>query len=208
MWRLWIVAVVVLTASTATADVLELPKGDDAVPLVVVLHGDREHAKAAAARWHAAVKAKGWALLAIECPNDQGCKDSWWKWNGDARFVLDKIAAVTKQRAIGHVYLVGWSGGATYIGWHVQAWPSAISAVVLHGGGAAPDDTTCVTLPAYFLVGDKNPLHNLAKQLRAYFDTCKQDVVWDLVKGADHAGEQRALTRKKARTILDWLATH
>ena len=60
----------------------------------------------------------------------------------------------------------------------------------------------------YRLSGDKNPLHWRMKGLRAYFDSCKQDVVWDLVKGADHAGEKRALTGKKAAVILDWLATH
>jgi hypothetical protein len=41
--------------------------------------------------------------------------------------------------------------------------------------------------------------------LREYFDTCKQTVVWDLVKGGDHAREAKALTAKKARLILDWL---
>ena len=65
------------------ASVFEAPAGKDPVPLVVVLHGDREHAPAAAARWHSAVKNKGWALLALECPADQGCKDSWWRWDGD-----------------------------------------------------------------------------------------------------------------------------
>src|SRR6476620_3888600 len=86
--------------------VLELPKGDDAVPLVVVLHGDRSHAKAVAARWRAAVKAKGWALLALECPVSEGCKDSWWKWNGDPKWVLDQIATVGKQHAISRITLV------------------------------------------------------------------------------------------------------
>lgn len=33
-------------------------------PLVLVLHGDREHARDAAARWRTAVDAHGWVLLA------------------------------------------------------------------------------------------------------------------------------------------------
>jgi hypothetical protein len=61
-------------------------------------------------------------------------------------------------------------------------------------------------LPAYFLVGDRNPLHALARELRAYVEGCQQRVVWDVLAGADHDGEARALTAKKANQILDWLA--
>ncbi len=184
--------------------VLDAPDGKHAVPLVVVLHGDREHASAAAARWRAAVKKRGWALLAIECPADRGCKQSWWQWNGEPQYVLDQIDAVhgiDPQR----VYLVGWSGGASYIGYRAQAWHDRIAAVVFHGGGMAPAADDCTQLPAYFLVGDKNPLYRLAVDLRVYFDRCEHDVVWDLVEGADHGKEEAALTAKKAGAILDWL---
>lgn len=175
------------------------------VPLVVVLHGDREHASAAAARWRAVVKKRGWALLAIECPADRGCKHSWWQWNGDPKYVFDQIDAVPNVDR-DRVYLVGWSGGASYIGRRAQAWHERFAAVVLHGGGIPPASDECTELPAYFLVGDRNPLHRLAVELRAYFDGCKQDVVWDVVSGADHAKEEAALTAKKANAILDWLA--
>lgn len=209
-----VLVILLLVARRARADapcnqcVVELPVTEEAVPLVVILHGDRERATTAASRWRGAVTARGWALLAPACPKDLGCKDSFWKWDGDPSWLLDQIAAVRARHAIGHVYLIGWSGGATYLGWHAPAWAGIASAVVLHGGGAAPSDDTCVTLPAYFLVGDKNPLHHLAKDLRAYFDGCKQDVEWDLVRGANHAGEASALSAKKARAILAWLAKH
>jgi poly(3-hydroxybutyrate) depolymerase len=189
--------------------IFEAPKGDDPVPLVVVLHGDREHAPAAAERWRAAVAKRGWALLAIDCPADRGCEASWWKWNGDPSYVFEQIDAVAKQRAIdpARVYLVGWSGGASYIGYHAQAWSARFAAVVLHGGGMPPASDGCPDggLPAYFLVGNENPQHHLAVDLRAYFDGCKHDVEWDLVEGADHAKEEAALTAKKAASILDWL---
>lgn len=205
-----LVTLLVVTGAATAAPVFEAPAGNDPVPLVVILHGDREHAPAAAARWRAAVKKQGWALLALECPTDLGCEDSWWKWNGDPAWIGNQIDAVAKRRAIDpeRVYLVGWSGGASYIGYRARAWSSRFAAVVFHGGGMAPAESECPdpALPAYFLVGDRNPLHRLAKELRGYFDGCKQDVTWDLVKGGDHGREESALTAAKARAILGWLA--
>ena len=190
------------------ADVIELPAAVEPVPLVVILHGDREHAPAAAARWRPAIKKRGWALLALECPTELGCKDSWWKWDGDPGYVIDRIAKVKAEFAISKVILVGWSGGASYIGWRAQAW-TGIDALVIHGGGMAPSSSDCMDgPPVYFLVGDKNPLHELARALHDYFEGCKREVVWDVVKGADHEREGSALTAKKAATVLDWVLAH
>lgn len=213
MKSLLLVALATGTASAAPRPpcdgcVLDVPaKVTESVPLVVVLHGDREHARDAGARWRSTVKARGWALLAIECPKQHGCKDSYWKWNGDAQWIIDQVAATATQVNIdaSRVYLVGWSGGATYIGWHVQAWPSTFAALVIHGGGDAPSDKTCVDTRAYFLVGEHNALHHLARQLREYLEGCKQPVKWDAFRGG-HAKERTALTRRKANEILDWLA--
>lgn len=87
-------------AAPCTDCVFWAPAGKDPAPLLVVLHGDREHASAAAARWRAAAKKKGWALLALECPTKLGCKDSFWKWNGDPSWVHEQIEAVAADRAI------------------------------------------------------------------------------------------------------------
>jgi poly(3-hydroxybutyrate) depolymerase len=193
-----------------TGCTLDVVAGTDPVPLVVVLHGDREKAPAAAARWRAAIKRRGWALLSLQCPAALDCKDSFWQWDGDPKWVADQVAAVGSQVAIdpARVYLVGWSGGASYIGARASEW-RGFAAVVLHGGGMAPRGDACPErLPAYFLVGDKNPLHRLAKDLRSYFEGCKQDVTWDVVAGGDHAKEEAALGAKKADAILDWLADH
>lgn len=189
---------------------LDVPaKADGAVPLLVALHGDRDHAASTAMRWRAAAKARGWALLSLECPKSEGCRGSWWRWDGDPAWVLAQVAAVQKDHAIdpARIYLAGWSGGATYIGQHAPAWTERFAGVVIHGGGQAPGaDCPTRALPAYFLVGDANPLHALAKDLRAWFDACAQDVTWDLVKRGDHDKEERALTKAKATAILDWLA--
>ncbi len=194
---------------------LDLPaKTEGPVPLVVLLHGDRQAASTLESWWKKAVLARGWALLSLQCPRDQKCVDSYWQWDGEPQWVFDQVAAVGKQVALdpARTYLVGWSGGASWIGDRAQAWEPVFAAVVIHGGGIAPRDEGCPrrALPAYFLVGDKNPLHAHARELRAYFDACKADVTWDLVKGGAHDGEEDALTHqpKKAAAILDWLADH
>lgn len=189
--------------------------GDPAapMPLLVVLHGDREAASTAAGRWRAAARQRKWALLSLQCPADAQCTArSWWQWNGDPQWVRDRIAEVAAQVPIDRerTYLAGWSGGATYLGLRAPAWHDTFAAVVIHGGGMAPreDPPACPAraLPAYFLVGDGNPLHALARDLRDYFVRCKQDVQWDLLPGADHAREDRALDAKRALAVLDWLA--
>lgn len=190
-----------------TLDVPAKPEGP--VPLLVALHGDRDHAANTAKRWRAAAKARGWALLSLECPKDEGCPGSWWKWNGDPAWVIAQVAAVQQQLAIdpARIYLAGWSGGATYIGMRAPAWSKTFAGVVIHGGGHAPDEgCSPPALPAYFLVGDANPLHALAVDLRTWFTGCTKDVTWDLVKRGDHDKEERALTKAKAIEILDWLA--
>lgn len=185
------------------------PSTTDPVPLLVVLHGDRERATTAAARWQREVLRRGWAILSLQCPRSEGCVDSWWKWNGDPQWIRDQIAATAKLVAIDldRVYAASWSGGATYLGMRVTAWSDVFAAIVIHGGGIAPADDTCSrTAPMYFLVGDRNPLHHLAVELQDFVRGCSGELVWDLVRRADHRGEARALTSRKARSILDWLS--
>lgn len=182
------------------------------MPLLVVLHGDHERAAGIAAHWRAAARQREWALLSLQCPTAEQCKGSWWQWNGDPQWIRDRVSDVAAQVSIdpARTYLAGWSGGATYLGLRAAAWSEIFSAVVVHGGGMAPreDPAPCPprALPAYFLVGDANPLHSLARELRDHFVQCRQDVQWQLIPGADHRAEDRALDGKRALAILDWLA--
>ncbi|MEO8701497.1 MAG: PHB depolymerase family esterase [Kofleriaceae bacterium] len=209
------VVVVMLATGVATARpaapcekcVLEVPAVvARTTPMLVVLHGDREHAGDAAARWRRAARASGWILLALEVPEGT----SWWQ-DGDASWVIARVDQVASELQLDRrrMYLAGWSGGGTFIGDHAQAWDGIFAAVVSHGGGRAPTDAACVKrLPAYFLVGDRNPLHHLAVDFRRYLEGCKQALVWDLVKGGAHEAEHQALTHAKAIAILRWLAAH
>lgn len=179
-------------------------------PLLVTLHGDIDHADTTAAPWIPAIRARGWALLGIECPVAEGCdKGSFWRWNGPVDWLVLQIAAVRARFPVdgARVYVSGWSGGASYLGWHAKEISQHVAGIVIHGGGVAPPQGTCapVTPPVYFLVGDQNPLHGMAKSLRTYFEGCGHPVTWDLLPRAGHLQELAALDRARADRILDAL---
>jgi poly(3-hydroxybutyrate) depolymerase len=195
-------------AASCAGCALDVPQRHGRVPLLVIMHGDHERATAAADRWRQAARGRGWAVLSLRCPCES---ESWYKWDGSPSWIRSQVDAVARKIAVDRdrVYLVGWSGGATYIGMNAPAWSNEFAAVVIHGGGQPPDDDACPShLPAYFLVGDRNPAFAAAKRLRAYLETCGQEVHWDLVKGADHGDEDDALDGGKARKILGWLDHH
>lgn len=187
---------------------LDVPQRHGRVPLLVIMHGDHERASVAADRWRHAARARGWAVLSLQCPCES---ESWYKWGGSPSWIRAQVDAVARKVTVDRdrIYLVGWSGGASYIGMNAAAWPNAFAAAVIHGGGQPPEDDDCPShLPAYFLVGDRNPAFSAVKRLRAYLETCGQEVHWDLVAGADHRDEDDALDAGKARTILGWLDRH
>ncbi len=181
----------------------------DPQPVLVVLHGNHGTAKEAAARWRDAALARGIAVVGLTCPRDRGCEDGkWYAWPETPSFVLGALATIGEDLRIdpSRTYLAGWSGGASAIGQHLDAW-KPFSAIVIHGGGQPPADGACPphAMPAYFLVGDENPAHPAAIRLREHLEKCAAPIEWDLVRGADHAAEKRALNREKASDILEWL---
>jgi len=138
---------------------------------------------------------------------------SWWRWNGDPAWLREQVDALDAQRTIdrSRMWIVGWSGGGTYLGWRTQEFEREYAAMVIHGGGVQPSRQTCSPTPAgiYFLGGDANPLHALAEQLHDYYaSTCPHpDLVWTVLPRVDHDGERKALTRYR-EAILDWLSMH
>lgn len=191
------------------------PRGTDPIPLLVILHGDSGHGPAALiAAWERHVGSRKIALLALQCPRDLGCKGSWWQWDGDPSWVTAQVDALAAKRAIDRdrTWIAGWSGGASYIGLRAPAFQRAFAALVYHGGGIPPrgpcasDPAASVrAAPAYFLAGTANPLHHLAVRLRERHEACKDDVVWKVLPGADHAAEWRAL-EANGGAVVEWLS--
>jgi poly(3-hydroxybutyrate) depolymerase len=192
-----------------TGCIASLPGGAEPRPLLVLLHGDNENAQTMFTEWGHAAEARRIAVLALQCPVSEGCtQQSWWKWGKDPAWLRDQVKAVGALRAIDpdRVWIVGWSGGASYIGMWTQEIERTFAAIVIHGGGTPPADVTCAsTKPGvFFLVGSANPLHFLARRLREHYDACQNAVTWTLLAGADHQGERRGLSSHR-EAILDWL---
>ncbi len=201
------------TTGPCTDCLASLPAGTDPAPLLILLHGDGETARSLFDAWEPAASKRGILVFAPTCPRSEGCSSmSWWKWNGDPSWLQHQVAALGALRSIdpARMWIAGWSGGGTYLGWHTQEFERDYAALVIHGGGVRPASPACATPRAgiYFLGGDKNPLHDLAERLHDYYATIcpHEDLSWTVLRGVDHEGERRALgTYREA--ILDWLST-
>jgi poly(3-hydroxybutyrate) depolymerase len=184
------------------------------LPLLVVLHGNHEEGAVAAKRWKTVAIERGFVVLGLHCPRDAGCEDGkWYRWARTPIWIRDQVREVIRAMPIdqARIFAAGWSGGATALGMHAPELDRTFAAVVFHGGGQPPLTTdACPTreMPAYFLVGDENPAHPAAKRLRAYYERCAHALTWDLLPGANHAREDKALDATKAAEILEWLETH
>lgn len=186
-------------------------------PLLVVLHGDGGKASSILTVWEKAAVARGIVVFAPQCPIDDGCpKASWWQWGKDPAWFDPKIDAIDAQRPLDRqrLWIAGWSGGASYLGYRAPDLVGRFSAVSFDGGGMPPrspqECRSQCRLESYFLIGDKNPLHGLAIDLHTWIDQCDNgSSTWDLLPGADHGGEWSALSKPaKQGTILDWFETH
>jgi hypothetical protein len=93
------------------------------------------------------------------------------------------------------------------LGYHGLEASKVFDAVVYVGGGIPPSFEICprCSYPAYFISGDQNPYHSLAKDLRDYHQECGPEPVWNLIAGGNHAKEFTAYTDPgRAEAIVDW----
>jgi predicted esterase len=186
------------------------PDGTEPAPLLVVLHGDwGPMAPELHATWERFAAPRKVALLSLACPTALGCKGSWWRWNGDPAWVTEQVDRFAEKRAVdrSRVWIAGWSGGASYIGLRTQELERTFAAIVIHGGGIRPMQGGCASAkpPVVFLVGDKNPLHELALGLRAHYESCGNEIAFHLVPGGEHTAEWKALDARGPE-IMDRLA--
>ncbi len=177
---------------------LDVPKDGRAIPMLVVLGDPATHD--VTDRLRSTAVPAGWAVLSLACPRDERCDAGWATWTGDPKWITDRVYEVSRTAPIdlARVYLVAGSTGSTFVARHAPAWADTFAAVVIAGGGEPPATTAdcpTYTMPAYFLASDREDTGMAG--MRAYFDRCKQQVVWDA------HGDGVAIRR-----LLAWLHKH
>lgn len=180
-------------------------------PLLVVLHGDEGGPSRVQTVWSTIAKKKGVVALFPTCPRAEGCTTgSFWRWNGDATWLLDQVRKLEAAYAIDPArrYVAGWSGGTTYLTFQFDKWFPTFAAASLTGGGAP--GSRCfpraggACAPVLYRMGVKNPLFDLAEGAKDQIAGCGHAVDWKVLPGLDHEGEWRAYAAD-AESILDWL---
>lgn len=179
---------------------------------MVALHGDGASTDLVVRMWREPLERRGYLLLALRCPRDLGCENSYWRWHGDPAWITAKLDAVEEAYSIdpSRVYLSGWSGGSTYMGLSAPLLSPRFAAINLNGGGVPPPSGECGTCkpPVYYFAGSKNPMISLIKNTADHFRRCGHEVVWDLGVELDHPGELQAIfAGPVAERVVAWLDT-
>ena len=210
--------------------VLRLPAPDawpGARPLVVALHGDNGTPAQLVELLQAEAERRGMAVLALACPRQLGCdRRSFWQWGGAPSYITDQVdallrpsrgadASATSSGAAPidpqRLYLLAWSGGASYLTSVMAQLPSRFAAVALLGGGMlGPQVGACARcpVPVYYLLGERNPLAALAESARDALKTCGHPLRFVSLPRADHSGEWNALRRGQLATVLTFFSEH
>lgn len=210
--------------------ILRLPAGaawQGARPLLVALHGDNGTPAQLAELLQAEAERRGFAVLALACPRQLGCdRRSFWQWGGAPSFITEQVDALLRSShgAAGtepgrgaaridpqRLYLLAWSGGASYLTSVMAQLPSRFAAVALLGGGMpGPQVGACARcpVPVYYMLGARNPLASLAESARDALKACGHPLRFVSLPGADHAGEWNALRRGQLATLLTFFSEH
>jgi poly(3-hydroxybutyrate) depolymerase len=182
-------------------------------PLVVVMHGDNQRATKMAAAFAGIAADRDLALFAPQCPLEAGCEsEAFWRWNGDPEWIGKLVDDVVKRNELDpdRVWIIGWSGGATYLGHHLVQLGTRYAAIGFLGGGiAGPGGCPKQKLPVYIVAGDKSPYFTMVRGLRNHLEDCKLPVTWKQLAKLDHDDEWQAY-RKPAmqKLVFDFLEAH
>ena len=185
---------------------------DHPVGLLVVLHGDDAGASVAFIDWRDAARHAELALLAPQCPDERGCKGSWWRWaiseHHDPAWLDAQIARVTSAARIDRVYVAGFSGGASYLASWAPTHAAATSRVAFVSGGyPASDRCPARPLSTLFLIGSNDPMIDPhVRPLAEWLATCANvEITWRVVPRLGHADMHAALRKGRAAEVVSWL---
>ncbi len=194
------------------------------MPLIVALHGDNGSPARLVELLQAEAERRGYAVLALACPRQLGCDHrSFWQWGGSPSWLWAQVEALAAAlRApqgqtpacsinLQQVYLLAWSGGASYLTDVMVDLPARFAAVALLGGGMPSrhgDVCARCRVPIYYAMGERNPLLALARSAAETLRHCGHPLREVVLPRADHQGEWAALAHGKVADVLAFFAAN
>ncbi|HEU0035627.1 MAG TPA: PHB depolymerase family esterase [Kofleriaceae bacterium] len=205
---------VVETAATTDEapceDCVFIPAKGEHRPLLVLVHGDSETALKIADAFRDTARARDIAIFAPSCPKT--CPlHSFWRGNPDPSWIGNMVDELVKKHSLDpdRVWIGGWSGGASYVGYYLPKLAPRYAAVALMGGGAYGGKCAKQKLPVWMLAGDKSWFHAIVKRAHERIQECKHEHVYKLFKGKDHDDEWKLVKKAETQaTVLDFLEAH
>jgi poly(3-hydroxybutyrate) depolymerase len=181
-------------------------------PLIVLLHGDEQSPQAMANAFRATAAARDVALFAPLCPPARGCdRKSFWRWNEDAHWIPRTAGALVRRHHLDatRVYLVAWSGGAAYAGFHLRELVHPFAAIALLGGGGSASGCARRKVPVFMLSSELNPYRPVIDQARAHLVGCGHPLAYHDMPNRDHDDAwHRIASAPFQAELFDWLGAH
>jgi len=169
-----------------------------AIPLLLALHGDEGTPDYIYSVFYGLQKtSSAFILVAPKAPQGGG---SWYQATSQhVSFVNAVIAQVLAQYNIDQdrIWITGWSGGATFLGYYAILRQDILAAVVYHmggggGGSYSPPAGSC-KIPARFVIGSADFLYDLAKTQYNTMTSKGHETVWIELPGVGHDFQQATL---------------
>jgi uncharacterized protein (TIGR03382 family) len=169
-----------------------------AIPLLFALHGDEGTPDYIYSVFYGLQKSSGaFILVAPKAPFGGG---SWYQATAQhVDFINTAIAQVLTKYNIDQdrIWITGWSGGATFLGYYAILRQDILAGVVYHmgggGGGSYTPPAGSCKLPARFVIGSADFLYDLAKTQYTTLTNKGHETVWIELPGVAHKFEPSTL---------------
>ncbi len=172
-----------------------------AIPLLLALHGDEGKPNYIHSSFRSLQQTTGGAFILVS-PRAPYGGGSWYKSTSNHRDFVD--AVIQKVLASynidqDRVWITGWSGGATFLGYYAIKRQDILAAVTFYMGGGSggysysPPAGSC-KIPGRFVIGSKDFLFNLASKTYNSLKQKGHDVTWIELPGVGHKFQKSTLS--------------
>lgn len=170
-----------------------------AIPLLLTLHGDEGKPDFIFSTFKDLQSTSGGAFILV-APKAPAGGGSWYQATSQHTSFIDQV--ITKILGSynidqDRIWITGWSGGATFLGYYAIKRQDILAAVVFHmggggGGGYSPPAGSC-KIPGRFVIGSADFLYDLAKSQYDTMNANGHAVEWNELAGVGHTFQPSTL---------------